>query len=271
MEIISEFKQGLLEIQINRPERKNSFTNAMYTALGDAFRDATQSHQVKAVLIKGQADCFSAGNDIGDFIATPPSTLDAPVFRFLRMISTCPKPIVAQVQGMAVGIGTTLLLHCDLVYAADTAKFSVPFVKLGICPEAASSLILPRLAGYQKAAELLLLGDMFSAARASECGIVTQVLPADQLAAHVDQQVQKLLNLPVKSLLATKALLKSDTRAAVASKLDEEGVLFMGMLKEPPAREALTAFKEKRTPDFLQFERHPLGQKSATRANTQPD
>lgn len=269
MTIVSEIKQGLLEIQINRPERKNAFTNDMYTAIGDAFRDATQSHQVKAILLKGHKDCFSAGNDIGDFMQNPPTDLEAPVFRFLRMISTCPKPIVAQVEGMAVGIGTTMLLHCDLVYAAETSKFSMPFVKLGMCPEGGSTLIVPQLAGYQKAAELLLLGDVFSAAKASECGIVTQVLPADQLEAHVNQQVKKLLNLPVQSLIKTKSLLKSHLKNALPTVLEVEGVGFMNMLKQAPAQEAFKAFAEKRAPDFLQFEGQSPAQRAANRAKTQ--
>lgn len=269
MAIVSEVKQGLLEIQINRPDRKNSFTNAMYTAIGDAFRDATQSNQVKAVLLKGHKDCFSAGNDIGDFIQNPPTNLDAPVFRFLRMISTCPKPIVAQVEGMAVGIGTTMLLHCDLVYAADTAKFSMPFVKLGMCPEGGSTLIVPQLAGYQKAAELLLLGDVFNAAKASECGIVTQVLPADQLEAHVEQQVKKLLNLPIQSLITTKALMKAHLKGSLPMVLEVEGQGFMSMLKQDPAQEAFKAFAEKRAPNFLQFEGQSPAQRASTRAKTQ--
>lgn len=191
MDIQTEISNGLMTITINRPERKNSFTNAMYTALADAFRDATHSSGVKVVLLKGHEGCFSAGNDLGDFLNTPPTDLDAPVFRFLRMISVFPKPVVAQVQGLAIGIGTTVLLHCDLVYAASTAKFSMPFVKLGLCPEAASSLLLPISAGYQKAAELLLLGDSFTALKAYDTGIVSDVLEPAALDAHVQAQVKK--------------------------------------------------------------------------------
>ena len=212
------------------------------------------SSAVKVVLLKGHADCFSAGNDLGDFLNNPPKDTEAPVFRFLRLISAFPKPVVAQVQGVAVGIGTTMLLHCDLVYAADTAKFSVPFAKLGLCPEAASSLLLPQLAGYQKAAELLLLGDMFSALKAYDAGIVTDVLEADKLQAHVDKQVEKLLNLPLPSLLTTKRLMKNGNKAVLSARMTEEGGLFVNMISQPQAQEAFKAFGEKRAPDFKQFE-----------------
>lgn len=254
MDIQTELSNGLMTITINRPSRKNSFTNAMYVAIGDAFRDAMHSSAVKVVLLKGHADCFSAGNDLGDFLNNPPKDTEAPVFRFLRLISAFPKPVVAQVQGVAVGIGTTMLLHCDLVYAADTAKFSVPFAKLGLCPEAASSLLMPQLAGYQKAAELLLLGDMFSALKAYDVGIVTDVLEADKLQAHVDQQVQKLLSLPLPSLLTTKRLMKSANKAVLSARMAEEGGLFVNMIPQAQAQEAFKAFGEKRAPDFKQFE-----------------
>lgn len=254
MSIKTDISNGLMTITIDRPDRKNSFTNAMYTALADAFAEATHNRAVKVVLVKGHDSCFSAGNDLGDFVNNPPRNLDAPVFCFLRTIAACPKPIVAQVQGVAVGIGTTLLLHCDLVYAADNARFSVPFVKLGLCPEAASSVLLPQLAGYQKAAELLLIGDLISAAKASECGFVTDVLPADQLDAHVHGQIAKMMALPAVSLTTTKRLMKGHQKALLSEKMAEEGEMFMAMLLQPPAKEAFAAFAEKRTPDFRQFE-----------------
>ena len=255
MDIRTELQDGLLTIQINRPSRKNAFTNAMYTAIGDALRDATHNSAVKVVLIKGQEDCFSAGNDLGDFLNNSPAGTDAPVFRFLRLISSFAKPVVAQVQGIAVGIGTTLLLHCDLVYAASTARFSMPFVKLGVCPEAASSLLIPQLAGYHRAAELLLLGDELTAQKALECGMVSDVLEPEKLHTHVQTQIQKLLHLPLASLLATKRLMKSNFKSQVSEKMAEEGMLFVHMLHQPPAREAFAAFAEKRRPDFQQFEK----------------
>lgn len=255
MDIHTETRNGLMTITINRPARKNAFTNDMYTAIGDAFCEAIHSPAVKVVLLKGHEDCFSAGNDLGDFVNKPPVDFDAPVFRFLRLISVFPKPIVAQVQGVAVGIGTTMLLHCDLVYAAHTAQFSLPFVRLGLCPEAASSLLLPQLAGYQKAAELLLLGDMFSALKAYDSGIVSDVIEAEKLNAHVQAQIQKLLDLPLASLLATKRLMKAGNKAALPEKMADEGRLFLSMMSQPQAQEAFRAFGEKRAPDFRQFEK----------------
>lgn len=254
MEIQSHIEKGLLTVTINRPTRKNSFTNAMYVAIGDAFESAFHNPAVKVVLIKGQPGCFSAGNDLGDFLNQPPTGLDAPVFRFLRLISNFPKPIVAQVEGVAVGIGTTLLLHCDLVYASAKAKFSLPFAKLGLCPEAASSLILPVVAGYPKAAELLLLGDMFDAHKASECAIVTRVVQSDEIESFVQGQVDRLLGLPLPSLLVTKKLLKKGFGEQVAKTLREEGTQFVSMIPRDQAQEAFKAFGEKRAPDFRQFE-----------------
>lgn len=254
MTIKTELAKGLLTITIDRPDRKNSFTNEMYTALGDAFEGAFHGSAVKVVLIKGHPDCFSAGNDLGDFLNNPPSGSESPVFRFLRLISNFPKPIVAQVEGVAVGIGTTLLLHCDLVYASDKARFSVPFAKLGLCPEAGSSFILPRLAGYQQAAELLLLGDLFSAQKALGCGIVSDVLPADEIDAHVQKQVAKLLALPMPSLITTKRYMKAPLKGRIAEVMNYEGEQFVAMLDRPQAKEAFKAFGEKRAPDFLQFE-----------------
>lgn len=250
MAISTEYQSGLLTIQIDRPERKNAFTNSMYTALGDAFAQAMHNDAIKVVLIKGHVGAFSAGNDLSDFVNAPPKDHRAPVFRFLRLINTFPKPVVAQVEGVAVGIGTTMLLHCDLVYAADNARFSMPFTQLGLCPEAASSLLLPALAGYQKAAELLLLGEMFDAAKACECGIVTDVLPADAVAEHVQNKVATLLRLPMASLLATKKLMKGHMKEQVANTLNDEGVQFVAMIPREDAQEAFAAFAEKRKPNF---------------------
>jgi enoyl-CoA hydratase/carnithine racemase len=254
MDIQTEISNGLMTITLNRPKRKNSFSRAMYAALGDAFCDATHNKAVKVILIKGQKNCFSAGNDLSDFLDCPPPDFDSPVFRFLRLIAAFPKPIVAQVQGVAIGIGTSLLLHCDLVYAESTAKFSMPFVKLGLCPEAASSLLLPLLAGYQKAAELLLLGDLFSASKACSVGIVSDVIDSEKLENHVQQQVNQLLDLPFPSLLVTKRLMKSVNKVAVSQQLFEEGKFFTEMIRQPAAQEAFMAFGEKRTPNFKQFE-----------------
>ena len=253
MEILVNKEAGVLRITINRPQKKNSITSAMYQTMADALNGARADSEVRAVLITGQPDMFTAGNDLGDFMNHPPSGGDSPVLRFLDAISRCEKPIVAAVNGVAVGIGTTMLLHCDFVYVADDAKFSLPFATLGLVPEAASSYLLPLIAGYQCAAELLLLGEPFSAARAKEAGFVTEVLPADVVLVAAQQTAAKLVALPGTSVRTTKALLKSAHGAQVAKQMQDESAHFGVMLREPAAREAFSAFFEKRRPDFSKF------------------
>jgi len=247
-------ENGVLTLSMNRPERKNAFTNAMYSDMAQAFENATTDNSVRVVVIKGQPGIFSAGNDIEDFLKQPLLVESAPVFRLLRNISTFPKPVVACVRGAAVGIGTTLLLHCDLVYSNEKSRFGMPFVSLGLCPEAASSLLFPLMAGYHRAAEALMLGELMDANHAQLCGLVNKVLPDDEVEAHVNAQVAKLLALPAKSLRTTKMLMKSHLKAQVAEKLDEEAHLFAAMLTEPEAKEAFGAFLQKRKPDFSQFD-----------------
>jgi enoyl-CoA hydratase/carnithine racemase len=243
----------MLSITMNRPEKKNALTAAMYQDMADAFFDAENDASVRAVLIRGEGNAFCAGNDLEDFMSTPPAGQNAPVFQFLRAISGAKKPVVAAVGGVAVGIGTTMLLHCDLVYAAPSAKFSLPFVQLGLCPEAASSLLLPRVAGYQRAAEKLLLGESFDAAEAVNLGIVTRMLPAEELDAFAFAQAKKLTALPASSLRVTKALMKGADAREVLARMEEEVGHFATMLAAPEAKEAFKAFFEKRKPDFQQF------------------
>jgi enoyl-CoA hydratase/carnithine racemase len=243
----------VLTIAFARPEKKNAITAAMYQTMADALVEAQGDASVRAILIRGSAGIFSAGNDLEDFMKTPPMGENAPVFQFLRAISSAEKPVVASVAGPAVGIGTTLLLHCDLVYASDTAKLSLPFAQLGLCPEAASSLLLPRLVGYQRAAEKLMLGEAFSAQEALAMGLVTKVLPVAELQDYVRQQAAKLAALPASSLRETKRLMKGDDVAAVEKKMGEEGEVFRRMLVAPEAKEAFSAFFEKRKPDFSKF------------------
>ena len=241
---------GVCTLTLNRVERKNSINVAMYTALSDALDAATQDAAVRAVVIQGHESIFSAGNDIGDFLNVPPAGQDSPVFRFLRGISTFTKPIVAAVCGPAVGIGTTMLLHCDLVYAGDNAAFSMPFVNLGLCPEAASSLLVPQLMGYHRAAEALLLGEPFTAETALEVGLINRIVPPSEANALAQQQARKLAAKPLSSLIETKRLMKASNAPLLAARMTEEGASFGRMLKEPAAREAFTAFMEKRRPDF---------------------
>ena len=249
-EIAVHVDAGVMTLTLNRLARKNSITAAMYAALADALELAKNDAAVRALVIQGHETIFSAGNDIGDFLNQPPSTPDSPVFRFLHGISTFPKPVVAAVCGPAVGIGTTMLLHCDLVYAGDNAAFSMPFVNLGLCPEAASSILAAQLMGYHRAAEALLLGEPFMAETALEMGLINRIVPPAEANALAQRQALKLAGKPLSALMETKRLMKKGNAAAIAERMAEEGVAFGRMLKEPAAREAFTAFMEKRKPDF---------------------
>ena len=249
-EILTHLDAGVLSLTINRVDKKNSITAAMYATMADALAAAENDSAVKAVVIQGHETIFSAGNDIGDFLNKPPSTQDSPVFRFLRGISSFPKPIVAAVCGPAVGIGTTMLLHCDLIYAGDNAAFSMPFVNLGLCPEAASSFLVPQLMGYPRAAEALMLGEPFSAETALELGLINRIVPPAEVSALAQQQARKLAAKPLSSVIETKRLMKKGNASTVAERMAEEGASFGRMLGEPAAREAFTAFMGKRKPDF---------------------
>jgi len=254
MEILTSKQAGILRITFNRADKKNSITAAMYQAMADALKDARADKTVRVVLLAGSADLFTAGNDLSDFMNNPPSGGDSPVFQFLENISRCEKPIVAAVGGIAIGVGTTMLLHCDFVYAADNARFSLPFTSLGLVPEAASSYLLPQIAGYHKAAELLLLGEPFNAQKAKEAGFITEIVPAAELLATAERTATKIAALPGKSVRSTKALLKQAHAANTAKQMGDEGALFRAMLTEPAAREAFAAFFAKRKPDFSQCE-----------------
>ena len=249
-EILTHAEAGVLTLTLNRVERKNSLNVAMYAALADAIEQAAQDAATRVVVIQGHETVFSAGNDIQDFLKNPPAGQDSPVFRFLRGIATFPKPLLAAVCGPAVGVGTTMLLHCDLVYAGDNAAFSMPFVNLGLCPEAASSLLVPRMFGYHRAAEALLMGEPFFAEAALEVGLVNRVVPPSEANALAQAQARKLAAKPLPSLVETKRLMKKDLFEPVLARMAEEGASFGRMLREPAAREAFGAFMEKRKPDF---------------------
>ncbi|WP_353238459.1 enoyl-CoA hydratase [Limnohabitans sp.] len=248
-DILTHIDAGVMTITFNRLDKKNSITSSMYAAMADAVAQAAADPAVRVVVFQGHESIFSAGNDIGDFLNQPPTTKESPVFRFLRGIATFEKPLLAAVAGPAVGIGTTLLFHCDLVYAGDNAAFSMPFVNLGLCPEAASSLLAPRMFGYHRAAEALLMGEPFFAEAAQEVGLVNRVVPPTEVNGYAQAQARKLAAKPLTSLIATKRLMKGDTQA-VLQKMDEEGQDFGRMLREPAAKEAFGAFMEKRKPDF---------------------
>ena len=249
-ELRTHLDDGVLTLTLNRPERKNSLTAEMYAALAQAMGEAATSPEVKVVVLQGTETVFCAGNDIGDFLNHPPSTPDAPVFRFLQALATFDKPLVAAVCGPAVGVGTTALLHCDLVYAGDNAAFAMPFVNLGLCPEAASSLLAPRVLGALRANEALLLGEPFYAEAALEVGLVNKVLPPSEVTGYAQTVARKLAAKPQASVLATKKLLKQGQQAEVLQRIHDEVQVFAQLLQGPAAKEAFTAFGEKRKPNF---------------------
>ena len=249
-DILFHTENGVATITFDRVEKKNSFTAAMYAAMAQFLKEAAQDDAVRVVVFQGHPTVFSAGNDIADFLHNPPSTPEAPVFQFLQQISGFPKPVVAAVAGPAVGIGTTLLFHCDLVYAGDNAAFAMPFVNLGLCPEAGSSLLAPRLMGHARAAEALLLGEPFQAEAALEMGLVNRIVPPTEVNALAQRQAAKLASKPMSSLLETKRLLKQTLANDIQVRMAEEASSFGRMLQEPAAKEAFTAFMEKRAPDF---------------------
>ena len=249
-DILVHTEDSITTLTFNRPDKKNSITAAMYAALADALDAARADDAVRCVVFQGNEAVFSAGNDIADFLNNLPATSDSPVFRFLRGIAQFPKPVLAAVCGPAVGIGTTMLFHCDLVYAGDNAAFSMPFVNLGLCPEAASSLMAPRLMGYHRAAEALLLGEPFMAEAALEVGLVNRVLPPTEAAGYAQAVARRLAVKPLSSLIETKRLMKHGQTEQVLAVMAEEGASFGRMLGEPAAREAFGAFMERRKPDF---------------------
>jgi enoyl-CoA hydratase/carnithine racemase len=255
MDILSTKENGVLTLEFNRPERKNAITAAMYQTMADAITAAEQDTAVRAILIVGKPEIFTAGNDLEDFMKSGRDVAveDRSVYKFMLALSGATKPVVAAVSGAAVGIGTTLLMHCDLVYAADNAKFSMPFVQLGLCPEFASSLLLTQIAGYPRAAEKLMLGEAFLAQEALEMGLVSKVLPAAELLAFAQGQAAKLVALPASSIRATKQLMKAARKVPVAEAMAAENTYFGAMLGAPEAKEAFTAFFEKRKPDFTKF------------------
>ena len=234
-------------------EKKNALTADMYQALAEALARAEADPAVRVILISGAGGNFTAGNDLADFLDHPPKDEDAPVFRFLNAFAGLQKPFVAAVDGVAVGVGTTVLLHCDLVYAGASARFALPFANLGRTPEAASSLLLPLRAGHARAAEMLMLGEVFSAQTALDSGIVNAVLPDGQVLAHALERCRKLITQPAASLRLTKQLMKRSQQALIRETMGTEAEIFRQRLVSPEAKEAFAAFFEKRKPDFSKF------------------
>ncbi|MCI4588858.1 enoyl-CoA hydratase-related protein [Sphingobium sp. BYY-5] len=239
--------KGVIEIHIDRPDKKNALTAAMYRTMTAALADASARAEIGAVLIAGRGDAFCAGNDLKDFMAGPEG--GAAAFAFIQAIAAFDKPLVAAVQGQAVGVGTTMLLHCDLIYAAPDARFVMPFVNLGLVPEAGSSLLAPATLGHAKAAAMLLLGEPMDADSADSAGLVTAIVPADGLLDHARAKAAALVAKPPQALATTRRLMKGDPAALVA-RIEEEARLFRETLASPEAQEAFAAFFEKRAPVF---------------------
>ena len=244
----------VVTIEIARPEKKNALTQAMYTAMAEALIAANADASVRAVLITGQPGIFTSGNDIEDFMQRPPQGDSAsPVARFMTALLDCEKPVVAAVTGAAIGIGTTMLLHCDLVYVSDEARLAMPFVSLGLVPEYASSLLLPALMGHVKAAEKLMLGEPFTGSDAVDCGIANAVLPAGEVVNHARRMAERFNALPPTAVREAKRLMRAPNQARIREVMAAEGALFATRLRSPEAMEAFQAFFQKRQPDFSQF------------------
>ncbi|MDN3650469.1 enoyl-CoA hydratase [Reinekea marina] len=237
--------QGVMEIQFNRPDKKNAITEQMYKELTAAFINARKNDAVQVVLMSGQKSCFTAGNDLADFMQHPPEDDDAPVFQFLMTMADFPKPVIAAVNGAAVGIGTTLLLHCDLVFCGENAKFQMPFVNLGLVPEFASSYLLPLRVGHAKASEWLLTGKMFGAHEAKEAGLINEVYSDETFFSAALQQAQGIAKLPTESVRITKKLMKQTYMSKTLQTIDEEGALFRKRLESDDFKNAVSAFFNK--------------------------
>jgi len=244
---------GVAVIEIARPEKKNALTQAMYTAMAEAIAAADADAAIRAVLITGQPGIFTSGNDLEDFMTRPPQGEDSPVFHFMKALAECGKPVVAAVTGGAIGIGTTMLLHCDLVYVSDEARLAMPFVGLGLVPEYASSLLVTQRVGHAKATELLLLGEPFNGEAAVEMGIANAVLPAAEVVNHARRMAERFNALPPGAVRESKALMRLAQKSLVEETIRTEAEIFARRLRSPEATEAFQAFFQKRKPDFSKF------------------
>jgi enoyl-CoA hydratase/carnithine racemase len=253
MSIRSSVADGVASIEIARPEKRNALTQAMYQAMAEAIAAASADTAVRALLICGQPDVFTAGNDLEDFMRGPPLEADSAVGRFMQALLACDKPVVAAVTGAAIGIGATMLLHCDLVYVSDLSRLVMPFVNLGLVPEFASSLLLPWRLGHARAAEKLLLGESISGAEAVATGLATAVLASSEVLPHARRMAERFNALPPGAVRDTKRLMRAGFSAAVAGAIQAESTIFSQRLRSPEAMEAMQAFFQKRRPDFSKF------------------
>src|SRR6266542_2410672 len=256
-DIITERSENILRIQLNRPARKNAMTSAMYITLADLLSAAAKDDQIRVVLWHGAGDSFSAGNDIQDFLKNPPGPGESPQARLIQALINFDKPIVAAVQGAAIGGGTTMLTHCDFVFAGETAKFRMPFVNLALVPEFGSSYTVPARSGYLRATELILLGSRFDAKRATELGLVTRVVPDQELLDTATDAARQLAEKAPAALQACKRLMRSSTREQLERAVKLENQEFSERVRSAEAKEAFTAFLEKRRPNFSSAKEPP--------------
>jgi len=243
----------VLEIVIDRPKTKNALTIAMYADMTRAVQAAVENDDVLAILLRGEGGNFSSGNDLNDFLDNPPTGPDSTVFQFMQAVAVCPKPVIAAVDGFAVGIGTTILFHCDLVYAASNAKFLMPFVNLALVPEAGSTMLLTRQVGQRRAAELLYFGEVFDATTAREVGLVSTIVAPEEVLAHARARAAKLVAQSPTAVRRTKQLLNEHQLGELREHIDTEANVFVSLLGTPEVNEAIRAVLEKRKPDFAKL------------------
>jgi len=249
-EIVTERSGSILRVELNRPAKRNAMTSRMYITLASIFGDAAKDERIHAVLWHGAGDSFCAGNDIGDFLKNPPGPGDSPQAQLMNAFIELDKPLVAAVQGAAIGGGTTMLMHCDFVYAGESAKFQMPFINLALVPEFGSSCSIPARIGHIRAAEMILLGLPFDARRAADLGLVTQVVPDQNLLGTATETARKIATKPAGALQACKRLMKRPFREQIKAAIKAENEEFSAQVRTADAKEALTAFLEKRAPHF---------------------
>jgi enoyl-CoA hydratase/carnithine racemase len=256
-DIATEHSENILRVELNRPAKLNAMTSAMYLALADIFNGAAKDEHVRVVLWHGAGASFCAGNDLEDFLKNPPGPGESPQARLMHALLDFEKPLVAAVQGAAIGGGTTMLLHCDFVYAGESAKFQMPFINLAVVPEFGSSYSVPARVGQLRASELILLGGPFDARRAAELGLVTEVVSDKDFLARATETARKLAAKPAGALQASKRLMKQPFREQIKAAMKAENEEFSAQVRSEDAKEALTAFLEKRKPDFTRTIRSP--------------
>jgi enoyl-CoA hydratase/carnithine racemase len=249
-DILTERAGSILRVQLNRTTKRNAMTSAMYLSLAAIFDAVAKDETTRVVLWHGAGDSFCAGNDIEDFLKNPPGPGESPQARLMNALVNFDKPLVAAVHGAAIGGGTTMLTHCDFIYAGESAKFQLPFINLAIVPEFGSSCSLPARIGHVRAAELILLGESFSAARAAELGLVTQVVSDKEVLAKATQTAEKLAAKPAQALQVSKRLMKEPFRDQIRAAMKAENEAFSAQVRSDDAREAFAAFLERRKPDF---------------------